>query len=145
MGVGAKNENTKDVFVPTTSCVLVLTLAMDFVNNGSKMQVVLSISMLDSVKVVTWTEYPGHTVGGDRMLLIEKLSCDPAAAVLFKELVKIICCPKSMQDRVEVRRVLLDLLVQPWVRVEIMGVKEELAELGQLGGNVTEMEPFLLT
>ena len=50
-----------------------------------------------------------------------------------------------MQDRVEVRRVLVDLLVQPWVRVEMMGAKEELAELGQLEGNVTEMEPFLLT
>lgn len=68
-------------------------------------------------------------------MLIEKLSVVPLGAVLLKEPVKNILSNEAEveHDRGLLRKLVVDLLVQDWVAVVMIGVNEELATSTQLG------------
>lgn len=106
-------------------------------------QTYLLISLPVYVDVVTVIVLPLNTVGGDNMLLIEKLNVVPLTAVLFKEFLKLICWPVAVHAKGELRNMPVDRFVQVCSDVEITGVNEELAESVHLLGNSTEIEPFL--
>lgn len=79
------------MLVPTTNCALRLIPVIDLDCTESTKQVDLSISLPAYVKVVTVILLPLKTVGGDSILLIEKINIEPLGAVLFNELMRLIC------------------------------------------------------
>ena len=95
--------------------------------------------------MVTTIEFPLFTVGGDKILLIEKLRLDPPGAVVLMELVNKTCWLTVMHDKMVDRKLLVERRVQPWVAVVIIGGKEELAESDQTEGKFTKIEPFACT
>jgi hypothetical protein len=86
IGVGAKKSKLNSVFAPTVKLDFALIPAIDLTVNGLIKQLVLSISLLFWVCVVTTIEFPLFTVGGVKMLLIEKLRNEPLGAVVLMEL-----------------------------------------------------------
>ena len=84
-------------------------------------------------------------VGGDKILLIEKLRLEPFAAVLFSEFVKKICWATVEHESVESKKLFDDILVHAWVAVVIIGANDELAESNQTEGKPTKIDPFFFT
>ncbi len=86
IGVGAKKSKLNSAFAPTLKLDFTLIPAIDLTVKGLIKQLDLSISLLFWVCVVTTIEFPLFTVGGVKMLLIEKLRNEPLGAVVLMEL-----------------------------------------------------------
>lgn len=137
------NSNTYVELDPTINCDDEVTLEILFALTKSILHaVVLSIYPSVLVKVYTVITFPEFIVGGDRIFDIAKLRLVPLGAVLLKLLVNIICLWKRSQVKFDIKKLVVDILLQDWVVPFTIGGKDELTEFSQVEGNYTTILPF---